>query len=238
MKVDIDEIEHKLTLKFTRNSWGSFEAIWDMLYDIRMVKYVSREQISQIKKRYDKTCSLKKINHLIELGLLKQTPNKVLITTDYSVDLLGQLGKNVSILPTEIKGDGAINELNNTEVFIQALKLPDFIALLYPRFPKNNPYLIPDALLVRGTKERYKLEFLEVEAGKSNWDSYLEKKRNNYKILANEKRPYTYWTWQCKLLNLPVPKIEDFKFSVSIVGKIINDFGTGFIFMEKINGSI
>jgi len=234
LKDEIDEIEHKLTLNFTRNSWGSFEAIWDMLFYIRMVKYIRRDQISQIKKRYNKTCSSDKINRLIELGLLEKTNNDILIVTDYSVELLGQLGKNVSILPTEIKGDGSINELNNTEVFIQALKLPDFIALLYPRFPKNNPYLIPDALLVRGTEERYKLEFLEVEAGKSNWDNYLEQKRVNYLKLASEKRPYTYWSWQCGLLNLTAPDINDFRFSVSIIGKVKKDFGTGFNFMEEL----
>ena len=238
MKDDIDVyvLQEKLKTGFTRNSWGSFEAIWDMLYNIRRVKYIRRNQISQIKKSYDKTCSEKKINRLLELGLLEKTNNDILIATDYSVKLLEQLGKNVSILPEIIKGEGAINELNNTEVFIQALKLPDFIALLYPRFPKNKPYLIPDALLVRGTEKRYKLEFLEVEAGKTNWDNYLENKRINYLKLAGEKRPFSYWEWQCKLLDLPIPDIKDFRFSVSIIGKAKKDFGEGFNFMESING--
>jgi len=234
LKVDIDEIEHKLTLNFTRNSWGSFEAIWDMLYNIRRVKYIRRNQISQIKKSYNKTCSPDKIDLLIELGLLEKTNNDILITTDYSVKLLEQLGKNVSILPEIIKGEGSINEFNNTEVFIQALKLPDFIALLYPRFPKNNPYLIPDALLIRGTKEKYKLEFLEIEVSKSNWDDWLENKRINYLKLAAEKRPHTYWSWQCGLLNLAAPDIKGFKFSVSIIGKVKKDFGEGFNFMEEL----
>ena len=235
-KEDIYDLQQKLISGFGLNSWGSYEAIWDMLYNIRRVKYIRRGQISKIKKSYDKTCSRDKIKRLIELGLIEKTDNDILISTDKSLQLLEQLGRNISILPQIIKGKGSINELNNTEVFIQALKLPDFLALLYPRFPTNNPYLEPDALLVRGTEKRYKLEFLEVEAGKSNWDNYLENKRTNYLKLAREKRAYTYWTWQCELLKMKAPDIKDFKFSVSIIGKIKKDFGIGFNFMEKING--
>jgi hypothetical protein len=235
-KIDIDDLEQKLISGFTLNSWGSYEAVWDMLYNIRRVKYIRRNQISKINKRYNKTCSPDKIARLIELGLIKKTDNDILISTDKSLQLLEQLGKDISLLPESIEGKGAINELNNTEVFIQALKLPDFLALLYPRFPNHNPYLKPDALLVRGTKEKYKLEFLEVEAGKSNWDTYLANKRINYLKLAREKRAYTYWTWQCELLKLSIPDIKDFKFSVSIIGKIKKDFEEGFNFMEKLNG--
>lgn len=232
MKDDIDVyvLQEKLKTGFTRNSWGSYEAVWSMLHDIRRLKYVRRNQLSSIDDRYTKTCSLKKITRLIELGLIKKTDNDILISTAKSLQLLKQLEYNTQILPKDISGDGNINELNNTEVFIQALKLPDFIALLYPNFE----YLKPDTLLIRGTKERYKLEFLEVEASKSNWNDWLENKRINYLKLAGEKRPFSYWVSQCKLLDLPIPDINDFRFSVSIIGKIKKDFGAGFNFMEEL----
>jgi len=229
-EIDVYVLQEKLIAGFTLNSWGSYEAIWDMLHDIRRLKYVRRNQLSSINNRYTKTCSPKKITRLIELGLIKKTDNGVLLSTAQSLQFLKLLNFNTQILPKDISGDGNINELNNTEVFIQALKLPDFIALLYPNFE----YLRPDALLVRGTKERYKLEFLEVEASKSNWNDWLENKRINYLKLAGEKRPFSYWVSQCKLLDLPIPDIKDFRFSVSIIGKIKKDFETGFNFMENL----
>ncbi|MBU1095864.1 MAG: hypothetical protein A2499_03640 [Stygiobacter sp. RIFOXYC12_FULL_38_8] len=234
MKVDIYDIKRKLILGIPLNSWGSYEAIWDMLHDIRRLKYIRRSQIASIDKRYNKTCSEKKINRLLELGLIKKTDNEILISTEYSLELLKQLNYNTSILPKNIKGEGSINELNNTEVFIQALKLPDFLALLYPNFE----YIRPDALLVRGVKEKYYLEFLEVEASKSNWGNWLEEKRINYFKLAQEKRPFSYWVSQCKLLDLPVPDINKFKFSVCIIGKIKYNFEEWFNFMEKLNENI
>ncbi len=201
-----------------------------MLYHIRLLKYVHRSQLKEIDSRYSKICSAKKLSKLVELGLVENTYQEVFVSTPDSLELLKKLGYNTSILPKNFKGDGNINELNNTEVFIQALKLPDFIALLYPNFE----YLRPDALLIRGTKENYKLEFIEVEASKSNWNDWLENKRINYLKLAGEKRPFSYWVTQCKLLELPIPDINDFKFSVSVIGTIKKDFGTGFNFMEEL----
>jgi hypothetical protein len=229
-EVDIYDIQQKLIAGFGINSFGSYEAVWDMLRDIRLLKYVRRNQLSGINKRYEKTCSDIKIDRLIELGLLKKTENDILISTAKSLQLLKQFGKNTKTYPKNPEGGGSINELNNTTVFIQALKLPDFFTLLY----KDFGYIFPDALLVRGTRERYKLEFLEVEASKSNWHDWLENKRINYLKLAGDKRAYSYWKEQCELLDLPIPDIKDFKFSVSIVGKIKKDFGEGFRFVEQL----
>ncbi len=52
--------------------------------------------------------------------------------------------------------------------------------------------------------------------------------------LAGDKRAYSYWKEQCELLDLPIPEIKDFKFSVSIVGNIKKDFGIGFNFIEQL----
>lgn len=227
---DYNELKEKLRDVIPLGSGGSYKLLWDMLYHIRLLKYVRRSQLKEIDNRYSKICAAKKLIKLVNLGLLKNTYEDVYISTAKSLELLKQLKYNTPILPKNISGEGFENELNNTEVFIQALKLPDFIALLYPNFE----YLKPDALLVRGTKEKYRLEFLEVEAGKSNWDNYLENKRVNYLKLAGEKRPFSYWVSQCNFLDLPIPDIKNFNFSVSIIGKVKNDFGTGFNFKERL----
>ncbi len=238
MKDEIDVIELKEKLKdvIPLNAGGSYKLLWDMLYHIRLLKYIRQRHFKLIinkinnKPKYSKISSKKILSGLSVLGLVKNTYEDVYVSTFKSLSLLKQLGHNTSILPINLMGDGKDNEINNTEVFIQAINLPDFLFLLYPNFE----YLRPDALLVRGTKEKYWLEFLEVEASKSNWNGWLENKRINYLKLAGEKRPFSYWVSHCKLLDLPIPDIKDFRFSVSIIGKIKKDFGVGFNFMEDL----
>ena len=228
-KADLDDVINKARVILPKDFEGD-KLLWDMLRDIRLLKYVRRSQLKDIKPLYSKICAKEKINTLIELKLIRYTQEDILVSSAASLRVLRRLNYPTDLYPRDSEGKGDINELHNTEVFIQALKLPDYKALLYPNFE----YLRPDALLIRGTKERYKLEFLEVEAGKSNWDNYLENKRINYLRLAGEKRPFSYWVSQCKLLDLPIPDIKDFRFSVSIIGEIKKDFGEGFNFMENI----
>lgn len=204
--------------------------LWDMLRDIRLLKYVRRSQLKNINPLYSKICAKQKINTLIELKLIRYTYEDVLVSSNASLKLLWYLKYNTNILPKGGEGNGDINELNNTEVFIQALRLPDYKALLYPNFD----YVIPDALLIRAKDNAYKLEFLEIEASKSNWNDWLENKKINYLKLANDPQVYFYWKEQCTYLGLSVPDIKDFKFSVSIIGKINQDFNIGFNFKESL----
>lgn len=232
---DLQELKEKLREIIPLNAGGSFRLLWEMLYHIRLLKYVRRSQLKEIDSRYSKICSTKKLDQLECLGLIKNTAEDIYIVCDSALPILRQSGLNIKILPKNISGTGSINELNNTSVFIQALRLTDFLALLYPVFYENDkPYLKPDALLVRGTKEKYRLEFLEIEASKSNWNDWLENKRINYLKLAGEKQAYTYWKSFCGYLDIPIPLIIDFKFSVDIIGNVKKDFETGFNFMEKL----
>lgn len=233
--IDYYELKEKLREVIPLNSGGSYKLLWDMLYHVRLLKYVRRSQLKDIDSRYSKICAAKKLLKLSELGLLKNTQEDIFIATDKVLPLLKQAGYNTKTLPKSIEGSGNINEQNNTSIFIQALKLPDYKFLLFPVFYDNDkPYLKPDALLVRGNKDKYKLEFLEIEASKSNWNDWLENKRINYLKLASEKQVFNYWKAQCSFLNLPVPEIADFKFSVSIIGKINKNFGEGFNFSERL----
>ena len=181
------DIDYKILFQdiIPLNSGGSFKLLFDMLYHIRQLKYVRQSDLKLINSRYSKICATKKLQRLVELEYLQNTYEDVHIATDKVMPLLHKNGYQTKLLPKEIKGDGKENELNNTEVFIQALKLPDYKALLYPIFGEiNRPYLKPDALLVRVKDGAYKLEFIEVEASKPDWDNWLENKRINYLKLA------------------------------------------------------
>jgi hypothetical protein len=229
------ELKNALREIIPLENGGSFKLLWDMLYHIRLLKYVRQSNLKAINPRYSKICSTKKLDRLVELGLLSNANKDVFTATDAAVALLRGLKYNTKTLPRTISGDGLTNELNNTEVFIQALKLPDYKALLYPVFAdQDKTYLRPDALLVRANDRKYKLEFLEIEASKSGWNDWLENKRINYLKLAKDRQAYAYWKAQCSYLEMPFPDIKDFTFSVIFICKLKNDFGQGFNFQEKL----
>lgn len=234
-EINIEELKRQLQPILPLSSGGSYNLLWKMLYHIRLLKYVRQPLLKIIDSKYQKICSLEKLKQYEELDLLKNTHENVFISTNKSLRLLKQVGFETALLPKNIKGEGDINELNNTEVFIQALKLPDFKILLYPSFGDiNNPFLIPDALLIRLNKDSYKLEFLEIEAKKPNWADVIENKRINYLKLANSKLAYSFWLDKCYHLGIKPPDIKEFKFSVNFIGKIKKDFGVGFNFVEEL----
>jgi len=230
-RVEHLELKEKLREIIPLNAGGSFQLLWEMLYNIRLLKYVHQSQLRQINPRYSKICATDKLEYLVKLGLLESPRKDVYFATEKSTQPLWEEKYPVKTLPKISSGQGDINQLNNTEVFIQALKLPLFKTLLYPYFD----YILPDALLVLMDKEKYKLEFLEIEAGKSNWSDYIENKRINYLQLANDERVFSYWKSQCAYLNIKPPDIKDFKFSVTFVGNITKEFGAGFKFMEQLD---
>lgn len=228
-KADLDDIIKKARVVLPKDFEGD-KLLWDMIRDIRLLKYIRRSQLKDVNHLYSKICAKEKINTLIELKLIRYSLEDIIVSSAASLRVLRKLNYPTDLYPKGGEGKGDINELHNTEVFIQALKLTDYKALLYPNFG----YIEPDALLVRGTKEKYYLEFLEVEVSKSNWPTYLEQKRINYLRLAGDIKAYNYWKEKCELLNLTAPDIKDFRFSVSVIGKVKKDFGTGFNFMEEL----
>lgn len=206
-------------------SGGSWQLMTEMLYHIRLVRYATQAQIKQINPRYEKICGKKKLEKLVELGMLAGSYR----ATPKTTDLLKALGYHITLLLPEPTGDGAVDSILKTDVFIQALKLPNFKALLFPRFPKDVPYLIPDALLVLSKENRYQLNFLEIETEKPDWHNHLENKRKNYERLGKDDQVYRYWENICEHLKLKKPTKEQFKFSVLCIGNIKKDWlGWGF----------
>lgn len=218
----------------------SLQAYWEMLFDIRLLRYVHASQIPKIQSKYRKICSLKNLRNLCGFGYLRECENKeVFIATDEVIKFLPYVewGKedkekrDVNFLPEkESIGKGDVNEILNTETFIQAMKLPDFYTLHYTSEFKDSHDIVPDALLIRKDSYKYKLTFLEIEAKKSNWLSILENKKNNYIDLSRDIRIYDYWKKQCNKLKLRIPTIEEFKFSVKFICALQKPFGKGFKF--------
>lgn len=233
--VKVDELAHLIPTK----AGATFSQLWQVFYYTRLLKYVTYDHYIHIKRSFNKICTYKKLQELCRLGYLKSPRHEVYCATDKVLPILKEAGFITETLPAQPTGTGDINEINNTTVFIQALKLEYFYTLLYPQFremPDSSPYLIPDALLIQKDLENklYKLTFLEVELKKPDWDNYLENKRDNYLRLAKDINFYHYWASVCPLLGFPPPDVSTLGFSVCFVGNITKDFGEGFRFTTKL----
>ena len=139
-------------------------------------------------------------------------------------------GNFFKLFPNLPKGTEADNEIKNTEVFIQALQMKHYYFLLFCDFG----YVRPDGLLVQKDGNKYKLSFLEIETKQSNWQERLSRMRENYLKLSSDLAVYEYWKNIARNINLPVPDINDFKFSVIIVGDISEKWEDGFEFTQSL----
>lgn len=216
-------------------SGGSYENIYQLLYYLALLKYATQGHLKSIGfSGAEKVATKKKLQALSELGYARLTNENLGIysATAKTLKLLGMVGHNLNLLPAVPKGMGF--EIYNTDVFVQALKLPNFHALLYPQFPKENPYIIPDALLVLKEEHRYQLNFLEIEAEKPNWETHLQTKYDGYKRLSKDMQVYYYWKGCSKYLKLPCPPVEEFKFRVMIICSIHKDWGNSFEFRSSL----
>ena len=228
--VKVDELSNLIPTK----QGATFAQLWQVFYYARLFKYICRKHYPMIKSAYSKICTDKNLKKLCKLGYFKNPNEKVYCATDKVLPILKEAGFNIDVLPQESTGNGDINELNNTDIFIQLLKQKHFYTLLFPNFG----YLIPDALLVEYDEETlsYMLTFLEIEAKKPDWENYLEDKRNNYLRLSKDIKVYEYWKNIAPKLGFSIPEISDFKFSVTFYSSIQKKFRNGFEF--KLNNPL
>lgn len=235
--VKVDELAELVP----RKAGATWSSLWQIFYYTRLFKYVHRSHYPKIKVLYNKVCTDRNLHKLCYLGYFHSPQSNIYCATNKVLPILKEAGFITTTLPSFPQGKGDINELHNTEVFIEVVKLPNFFTLLFPQFkitPDSSPYLIPDALLVENDKinQRYKLTFLEIEAKKPDWERYIEKKRVNYIKLAKDINFYNYWKNTCVFLNIPNPTVTNLKFSVCFLGNIKKNFGNGFQFVHKISG--
>ncbi len=213
----------------------SYESVYQLLYNVALLKYSTQGHLKTIGfSGAEKVATKKKLKVLCELGYVRLAHENLGIysATAKTLQLLKALGYDLKLLPAVPKGIGS--EIYNTDVFVKALKLPNYYALLYPQFPKENPYIIPDALLVLKEEERYQLNFLEIEAEKPDWERHLQTKYDGYKRLSEDMQIYHYWKAFSGYLKLPCPTVEEFKFRVMIIGSIKKDWGKGFEFRSEL----
>jgi hypothetical protein len=231
MDFDLNAIKQELK---PLASGGSMNDIYRLLFYIGLLKYSTWSLLSKTHNTANKVATKPKLNRLVELGYIDSKVN-IFIPNKMTFEILKRIkiGKkriNVDLLPNIPEGYGSVNELNNSEVFVQALNMEDYYCLLYPTFD----YVRPDALLILKQGSKYRLTFLEIEKPKSNWDEYLDQKRINYLKLSKDIQVYDYWCDIAPLLKLPAPDLSEFKFTVTIVSKIKKDWGDGFVFIDKL----
>lgn len=226
--VKVPELESVLN----KPAGAGWSLLWHLFFYTRMLKYVHIKQFKQINTSFNKIATRKKLRILCELGYFREVREQVYIATNKVIPILKQAGLPTSILPNQSTGKGEINEMNNTETLIQATNLKHFYALLYYDFV----YLRPDALLVLNNEKekKYKLVFIEIEARKPNWNSYLQNKRDNYIRLAKDKIFYDYWKIASEKLSLRCPPLRFLKFEVFFISSIELNFGKGFKFLKNL----
>jgi len=223
------EIEPML---YSTNKNRSYKLVWDILYYTRLLKYIHRTQYKKIRSRLSMAATKKNLTYLCKQGYLKEVRSNIYCAKDRAVQILQEINyeKNLRLLPQEPVGNGDINEMNNTVIFLQAIKLTYFYTLLYPCFD----YLKPDALLVLKNENSYKLTFLEIEAKKPNWEQYLETKKDSYLRLAKDVNFYKYWKDASVKLGLICPVPRSLTFNVNFICSIQKDFGKGFHFKSYV----
>jgi hypothetical protein len=227
--VKVDELAKLIPTKHG----ATFSQLWQVFHYTRMFKYVEHRHYPKIKGAFIKICTHKNLRKFCELGYFKSPGKDIYCATNKVLPILKEAGYNIELLPNEPVGVGDINEIHNTDAFVQAVKVPHFKTLLYPQFG----YLIPDALMVQLNEDTkcYKLSFLEIEAKKPKWNDYVERKRDSYLGLSKSLDFYEYWKTIVPKLNLPIPLIENFKFNVIFVCSLNKNFGNGFKMVSQIS---
>lgn len=211
----------------------SYQQFFRMYYYIRLLKYSTQKQLRSIEfSGVSKVATKDILDELVKIGHISiaDRQGNVYIANDTTDRIIHSVSYNeekfFKVFGNLVSGTETSNDIKNTEVYIQALKLNNYYFLLYPNFD----YVRPDALLVLKEDNLYKLTFLEIETEQSNWESRLERMRSNYHKLSSDIVVYEYWKKTVGLINLAVPDINDFKFSVTVIGNINKNFGSGFEF--------
>jgi hypothetical protein len=232
MNIDINTVKSQIR---PIASGGSLNDVYRLLYHVSLLKYSTYDLLQKTHHTAFKVATKPKLNQLVKLGYINSkfdiyTANRLTIEILKKIKI-AKRRIDIDLLPNLPEGYGNINELNNTEIFVQALNLDNYHCLLFPNFG----YVRPDALLVLKQDSQYKLTFLEIEKPKSNWESYLDQKRINYLKLSQDIEVYNYWMSVVDKLGLSPVELSDFKFTVTIVSSIKKDWGEGFVFVEELS---
>ena len=140
--------------------------------------------------------------------------NGIYTLTRAGRDFLKENDRNIRHFQEITEAEKCEHELKITSFLI---KHPHFYKVFYPTFDG----LKPDACIIWGTTEQYKIQFLEVEEEKPNWTDHLKSKKERYILLAKDFEVWNkWWRFNSEILELPFCNIEDFCFSVLCNSKI------------------
>lgn len=207
---------------------ASWQQIFDLLYTLAQVRYATQKQLQPINHR---VCTKPNLVKLEALGYLKSIDLVSFHITEKTREILEREGYNTKILQGTYRAKDLTHALLITDAI---LKLNPW-SVFYPQFKEPPDYrkewLKPDACLIFKNDTNYKIQFLEVEEKKPNWENYLLDKKSKYERLAGlSDLFFVWWKRRAENLGLPMGKIDDFGFSVLVVGGVKKEWdGWNFI---------
>lgn len=204
---------------------ASYKQIFDLFYTLAQIRYATFKQLHPLNHR---VATKKNLEHLVNLGYLAAVNlvknENAFHITENTRQILEREGFNVKAIQKKFTGQELTHALKITDCMLKLQAQEHFHNVFYPIFrepPKYvSEFLRPDACVVWKKEGAYKIQFLEVETEKPDWEAYLLVKKEKYEQLARDPNDYHLW-WKGekengnhKMLNLPLCKEEDFCFSI------------------------
>jgi len=194
-----------------------------MFWTIAQVRYITFPQLKTVKKPWAQHIATRpKLKQLSEKNYLDTPAPNLYTPTLKTLDYLHNHGYNTAHLQKRWRGEGTGHSLKITDALLPIMDEPHFFTVFYPTFtapPRyEEKFLEPDACLIYKRDDAFKLVFLEVEEEKGAHEQYLEAKQSRYNQIAADPNTFEKWWrhWADKL-RLPVPKQEQFGFSIRVI---------------------
>lgn len=208
----------------------SYKLLIEFLYIGRMLRYFTQNQIKSIQpRRYGKIGTKAKLKVLLDHKYLMSKTEGVYQVSKKPRQIFeaAKLDWEALTYGKRLGGEGRENEVLNTDQLIRLMREPYFYHYFFLRFPSSGKAFVdPDALMVLKKEDQYRLVFIEIEnSKKGNWHEYVDDKRRKYQILARKKWVYHAWDKIANMLNLHLPEVSDFHFSVRFIGNFDFDVG-------------
>lgn len=217
---------------------GSYDQLFDIFYALAQLRYATFKQLHRLNHRVVRK---KYLEYLVNLGYLAAIPLVKNINafhiTEKTRQILEREGFNVKVIQKKFTGQTLEHALKISDCFLKLQVQEYFYNVFYPVFREPPKYvaefLRPDACVVWKRDGAYKIQFVEVEQPKPDWEKYLLLKKEKYEQVARDPNIYrVWWKYYHEKLNLPFTKEEDFCFSVVCFGNIKKEWG-GWKFIEK-----
>jgi hypothetical protein len=212
-------------------SKSSYKQIFDIFYALAQVRYATFKQLHPLNHRVATKTNLVKF---CEFGYLDGTflvkDELALHVTDKTRQILEREGFNVKVIQKKFTGQELTHALKISDCILKLQAQENFYNVFYPIFrepPKyDREFLRPDACVVWKKDGAYKIQFVEVEEAKPDWENYLLVKRQKYEQLANDQNIYrVWWKYRAEKLILPLCSEADFCFSVICFANINKNWG-------------